>query len=90
MSKQTMVPDYGVASDARNQTVYFFVPSVSFLVKSPYVIFSISTFILGSMAHHLFSLTCLLLLKDLSFIFISYYCTWCRVAAVKSLPVHHL
>ena len=39
-----MVPDYGVASNARNRTVsFFFVPSVSFLVKSPYVIFFIST-----------------------------------------------
>ena len=43
MPRRTMVPDYGVGSNARNQTVSFFVPSVSFLVKSPYVIFVIST-----------------------------------------------
>ena len=45
MSKRAMVPVYGVALNARNRTVSFFVPgpSVSFLVKSPYVIFSIST-----------------------------------------------
>ena len=43
MPKRTMAQDYGVASNARNRTVSFFVPSVSFLVKSPYVIFSISS-----------------------------------------------
>ena len=44
MPRRTMVPDYGVGSNARNRTVsFFFVPSVSFLWKSPYVIFIIST-----------------------------------------------
>ena len=45
MRKRTIVPCYmyGVASNARNRTVSFFVPCVSFLVKSPYVIFSILT-----------------------------------------------
>ena len=44
MPKRTMVLDYGVASNARNRTVsFFFVQSVSFLVKNPCVILSIST-----------------------------------------------
>ena len=43
MLKRMIVPDYGVASIARNRTFFFFVPSVSPLVKSPYVTFSIST-----------------------------------------------
>ena len=43
MPRRTMVPDYGVGSNARNRTVSIFLPSVSFLVKSPYVIFVIST-----------------------------------------------
>ena len=46
MSKRAMVPFYGVALNARNRTVSFFVPgpSVSFLVKSPYVIFQYFNF----------------------------------------------
>ena len=52
--KRTMVPDDGVTSNAKNRTVSFFravcffscekaLLSVSFLVKRPYVISSIST-----------------------------------------------
>ena len=38
----------GVASNARNRTTSVFVPSVSFCVKRPYVIFSIFNFTLPS------------------------------------------
>ena len=50
MQKRMMVPDYGFASNAKKKKknkkkikiriISFFVPSVSFLVKSPYVIFN--------------------------------------------------
>ena len=43
MPKRKMVLYYGVASNARNRTVPFFRSVCFFLVKSPYVIFIIST-----------------------------------------------
>ena len=43
MPKQTMVSDYRVSLNARKRKYHSFVSSVSFLVKSPYVIFGIST-----------------------------------------------
>ena len=46
--KRKIVQDYGVTSNTRNRTVSFFVPSVSFLLKSPNVIFQYSNFTLSS------------------------------------------
>ena len=46
-----MYPNYGGTSGARNLAVSVFVPFVSFLVKSPYVAFSISTLLSPVMLH---------------------------------------
>ena len=49
ISKRTMVPDFGDASNARNRTVSFFRSFwFFFLVKSPYAFFQYFSFTLSS------------------------------------------
>ena len=49
-----MILDYGVALNARSRAVSFFVPSVSFPVQSPLVLFSISNSRCPIMLHFIF------------------------------------
>ena len=69
MSMQKMIPDYGVASNARNRalSIIFFVPSDTFLVKNPFDNFSIST----SHSPVMLRYKILMFVKQLSRIFMS-------------------